>query len=152
MGKKRVHELSKELGLDNKTIIEKLKKLGIEVASHSSTIDDVDASNLIQAVERERGGAAEKKGPARVIIRRRHEEPVQADVPHAVEPVEEPVQPAQAGEAHVEPRAQEDVSGHVQVQAAAEAVEPVVEARPPVETAAEALPEPGQAKPEAAVQ
>ncbi len=47
MAKMRVHELAKEIGIENKTIIEFLKANNIEVKSHSSNIDD-DAQKLVR--------------------------------------------------------------------------------------------------------
>lgn len=40
MSKKRVHELAKELGLENKDLIAHLERLGITVKSHASTLED----------------------------------------------------------------------------------------------------------------
>ncbi|HEX2055353.1 MAG TPA: translation initiation factor IF-2 N-terminal domain-containing protein, partial [Nitrospiraceae bacterium] len=36
----RVYELAKKLGMENRDLIPELKRLGIAVASHSSTLDD----------------------------------------------------------------------------------------------------------------
>ena len=38
MGKVRVHELAKKMGLESKEILAKLVEAGIEVASHSSSL------------------------------------------------------------------------------------------------------------------
>ena len=46
MSKKRVYELAKELGLENKELIARLEKIGIAVRSHSSTLDDADLEQL----------------------------------------------------------------------------------------------------------
>ena len=48
MTKKRVYELAKELGLENKELISRLEKIGIAVKSHSSVIED-DELERIQA-------------------------------------------------------------------------------------------------------
>ena len=40
MTKKRVYELAKELGMENKELIARLEKIGIAVKSHSSTLED----------------------------------------------------------------------------------------------------------------
>src|SRR5260370_11132224 len=52
MSKVRVHEVAKELGVTSKEVIERLRGLGVEVKSHSSTIDDEVAAQL------RNGGAA----------------------------------------------------------------------------------------------
>ena len=46
MSKKRVYELAKELGLENKELIFRLEKIGITVRSHSSTLDDSDLEKI----------------------------------------------------------------------------------------------------------
>lgn len=46
MGKLRVYELAKKLNVSSKDIIEELAKLGIEVKSHSSSIEDKDAEKI----------------------------------------------------------------------------------------------------------
>ncbi|MCA1958922.1 MAG: translation initiation factor IF-2 [Nitrospira sp.] len=43
----RVYELAKKLGMENKTLLPELKKLGITVASHSSTLDDSDVQKVL---------------------------------------------------------------------------------------------------------
>ncbi len=40
MGKTRVHQVAKNLGLTSKEVIEKLEELGVSVKSHASAIDD----------------------------------------------------------------------------------------------------------------
>ncbi len=46
MAKIRVHELAKELGKENRDIIAALTKLGVEVKSHMSNVDDADAGRV----------------------------------------------------------------------------------------------------------
>ena len=46
MTKKRVYELAKELGLENKELISRLEKIGIAVQSHSSTLEDADLERI----------------------------------------------------------------------------------------------------------
>ena len=48
MAKIRVHQLAKDLGLSSKEAIERLSALGVEVKSHSSTIED-DAAEMLRA-------------------------------------------------------------------------------------------------------
>jgi translation initiation factor IF-2 len=51
MVKLRVHELAKKLGLENRELIDKLNKAGLDVKSHSSTIDDTDAMRALQPAQ-----------------------------------------------------------------------------------------------------
>ena len=48
MPKKRVYELAKELGLENKDLIAHLERIGITVKSHSSTLEDSDVERIKQ--------------------------------------------------------------------------------------------------------
>jgi translation initiation factor IF-2 len=50
MPKKRVYELAKEMGLENKELISRLEKLGIAVKSHSSTLEDNDLERIQKAL------------------------------------------------------------------------------------------------------
>jgi translation initiation factor IF-2 len=43
----RVYELAKKLGLENKTLLSELKKMGVSVASHSSALDDDIAQKVL---------------------------------------------------------------------------------------------------------
>lgn len=54
MAKIRVHELARQLGRQNKEIIEVLKAQGIDVKSHMSIIDEASASNIKEKFNRMR--------------------------------------------------------------------------------------------------
>lgn len=60
MGKFKVYELAKELGITNSELIERLKKLGLEVKSHLSVIDD-NVSNRLRANNSMSNSKDEKK-------------------------------------------------------------------------------------------
>ena len=49
MGKIKIHELAKELGLPSKEVLEQAKKIGIEVSSHLSNIEDKQAEQIKNA-------------------------------------------------------------------------------------------------------
>ena len=66
MGKMKVHELAKELNLDNKEILELAKKVGINVTSHLNAIDDKDVEKIRKSVKKKE----EVKTTGQVIIRR----------------------------------------------------------------------------------
>ena len=46
MGKMKVHELAKELGLQSKDLMEKISELGIEVKSHLSTLEESEVKKI----------------------------------------------------------------------------------------------------------
>ncbi len=67
MTKMRVHELAKELGIDNKELVDILQKKNIAVKNHMSTIEDSEAdkirtefSSRSEGVEKAEGRSAEK--------------------------------------------------------------------------------------------
>ena len=53
MTKMRVHELAKELGIENKELIEILQKKNVEVKNHMSSLED----SVAEEIRREKGGA-----------------------------------------------------------------------------------------------
>ena len=54
MSKKRVYEIAKALGVENKVVIDALKKHNVEVKSHMSTVEDSQVSMIKQSLA---GGA-----------------------------------------------------------------------------------------------
>lgn len=46
MAKKRIYEVAKEVGVDNKVVVQKAKDLGFDVKNHMSSIDDVQVAKL----------------------------------------------------------------------------------------------------------
>ncbi|TSO26460.1 translation initiation factor IF-2 [Lactobacillus sp. LL6] len=46
MTKKRIYEVAKELGIDNKVVVDKAKDLGFDVKNHMSSIEDSQANRL----------------------------------------------------------------------------------------------------------
>ena len=63
-GKARVHELAKELGVESKTVLAKLKEMGEFVKSASSTVEAPVARRLRGAFVAAIGGAAGRAAPA----------------------------------------------------------------------------------------
>ena len=84
MGKIKIHEIAKEIGLTSKEIIEKAKELGIEAKTHMSGVEEQEAEkikNAFQKIEKkleakkedtkkDEKKKEEKKPSAPVIIRR----------------------------------------------------------------------------------
>ncbi len=117
----RVYELAKELSIDNKVAVTKLKSMGIEVASHQSTLSAEEAERLRAAI---RGGdskpaagaapatAASGARPTVVIRRRKADAPAEtaaSEAAPAEAPAPEPAAPASVvttPEPEVEPAAE----------------------------------------------
>ncbi len=89
MGKIRVHELAKNMEIENKELLTKLAEAGVEVTSHSSSLTDEDVQKLkdfINPPQLKVEEAVIKPG----IIRRRRKV-VREPVPEPPEVVESPV-------------------------------------------------------------
>ncbi|NDG75792.1 MAG: hypothetical protein EBX49_10805, partial [Synechococcaceae bacterium WB8_1B_136] len=61
-GKVRIYELSRDLGLDNKDVLDAAEKLSIAAKSHSSSISDDEASRIRQLIQA--GGKPAAGAPA----------------------------------------------------------------------------------------
>ena len=80
MGKIKIHEIAKELGLTSKEIIEKASSLGIKASSHLSSIEEDEAKKIKESFgtksskKEDKNAKAnkkdDKKGASPVIIRR----------------------------------------------------------------------------------
>ena len=55
-GKVRIYELSRDLGLDNKDVLDAAEKLKIAARSHSSSISDDEAQRIRTLIGRGNGG------------------------------------------------------------------------------------------------
>ncbi|GAB6157588.1 translation initiation factor IF-2 [Desulfotomaculum varum] len=61
MAKKRVHELAKELNIENKDLINKLIELGIHVKSHMSALEDNDVQKILHSYSPKKDLPEQKK-------------------------------------------------------------------------------------------
>jgi translation initiation factor IF-2 len=155
MSKKRVHEIAKELKghgieLDNKEVVTELSSLGYDVKSHSSSLDDDQATAAVQKIldKRKPKQAAAPVAAKGFVVRRkaptaetghepsRHAEAEThpyADAQQAEAPQEYEAAPGPAAEA---PRAEEQAPRQVEAPPQAEA--PRAEAPAPVAEAPQA--------------
>ena len=78
-GKVRIYELSRDLGLDNKDVLDAAEKLSIAARSHSSSISDDEASR-IKALIKSHGTAA-PQAPAKAILSVKKAEPASTGSP-----------------------------------------------------------------------
>ena len=99
----RVHELARELNMENKDLIDRIEKLGIQVKNHMSTLTDSAVLKIRQQFSEVRSASetVEEKRIGREVIRRRKRVELQqvSEAPW-VPPVEE--QPVQAVEEALE--------------------------------------------------
>jgi len=63
-GKVRIYELSKDLGLENKDVLDAADKLSIAAKSHSSSISDDEAGRIRSLLKNGSSGAGKAAGTA----------------------------------------------------------------------------------------
>ncbi len=61
---KRVHEVAKELGISSKDLMKLLNRVGVEVKSHSASLDDDVVGRLKEAAKKQSAAKAKAKAPA----------------------------------------------------------------------------------------
>lgn len=102
MTKKRVYELAKELGIENKVLINQLEALGVVVKTQSSSLEDSDVERVTRLLRNNEPHDTEEIRIKPTVIRRRvvHvpvEEPAEVIVEAAAEKEEKAAAEAQAG-------------------------------------------------------
>jgi translation initiation factor IF-2 len=168
MSKKRVHEVAKELKshgieLDNKEVVQELVTLGYDVKSHSSSLEEDQATSAVSAILAKRKPKAPEPqvAPKGFMVRRRAVMPsgqtttlVQEQPPPSGEPLAPPPGPAVELAAEPEPAAEQPEAAEqaAPTEAAPEQVEQPAAFTPPApqeapEPTAPSMPQP---QPEAA--
>lgn len=71
----RVHELAKELNMENKDLIDRIVKMGIQVKNHMSTLTDTAVQRIRQQFAEAKAEKIEEKRIRRDVIRRRKKTP-----------------------------------------------------------------------------
>ena len=136
MTKKRVYELAKELGLENRELIARMEKMGISAKSHSSTLEDGDVERIYREIRGvDSREMVEKRITSTIIRRRAIRQPAEEEKGEALEeavPIEETheaILESEAKKAEAEVLPQEKKEEEVKVSVAEET--PVVEAEAP---------------------
>ena len=101
MAKIRVHELAKELQMENKALVDAVREVGIEVKSHSSSLSDEEVSLIKGHLEGTKSLVVEEQRIKSTVIRRRKKivevvpepKPVAAATLPPVEAISEPPLP-----------------------------------------------------------
>ena len=95
MAKVRVYELAKEMSLESKELVEKLKTGGLDIKNYMSTLDDLlvdKARAIVSGVESKTVEVEEKRIKPRVIRRRKKAVEVEPEAPEII-PEESAVEP-----------------------------------------------------------
>ncbi len=74
-GKVRIYELSKDLGLENKDVLDAAEKLAIAAKSHSSSISDDEAARIRNLIKSGGNGSQAASAPRLQLRRRRPSSP-----------------------------------------------------------------------------
>ena len=73
MSKKRLYEIAKELGKESKEVVARAKELGLEVKSHSSSVEADAAEKIIASFK-----PAAPKAEAKASVEKKVEKPASA--------------------------------------------------------------------------
>ena len=99
MSKVRVYEVARELGVENRDLIQRIATLGIQVRNHMSVLDPVEVDRIKRSLGRDRSEAMVEERIRPTVVRRKRrkktEEP-EAEVVEATAPA--PVVAAQPAE------------------------------------------------------
>ncbi|NOQ84751.1 MAG: hypothetical protein GQ551_12145, partial [Myxococcales bacterium] len=151
MSKVRVYEVARELGVENRDLIQRIATLGIQVRNHMSVLDPVEVDRIKRSLGRDRSEAMVEERIRPTVVRRKRrkqaEEP-EAEVVEATAPA--PVVAAQPAEpAPATPAREPEVVAPVPAEPVAPAPVSVVPAPPQVQREVEPTPVPKPAGPPA---
>ena len=76
-GKKRLYEVAKELGVENKELVVKFRSMGIEIKNHMSSVDVEDVARVKRALDKERQANLVEERLSSTVIRRRSKDGTQ---------------------------------------------------------------------------
>ncbi|MBZ0121998.1 MAG: translation initiation factor IF-2 N-terminal domain-containing protein, partial [Sandaracinaceae bacterium] len=71
MTKVRVYEVARELGLDNRELLNRIASLGIQVRNHMSALEPTEIDRVKRALEKDRAENTVEERISRTVIRRR---------------------------------------------------------------------------------
>ncbi|MCX7982892.1 MAG: translation initiation factor IF-2 [Syntrophales bacterium] len=91
MTKKRVYELAKELGLENKELIARLEAMGIAGKTHSSSLEEAEVERIYRELRGRPKTEVEEKRITSTVIRRRAVRPATVEITPPPPPPKPPV-------------------------------------------------------------
>jgi len=157
VGKVRIYEVAKDIGIANKELVSKIQTLGITVKNHMSFLDIEEVTRIKTALERERQENLVEKRLTSTVIRRRSKKaprdvaPASEDQQRGAEEASAAVDPAEPGEAQAPQATPADTVDDAQGAAPAEGDAEVTQQAKSVESAeADKAAGPGEATEDAA--
>ncbi len=108
MSKVRVYEVARELGVENRDLIQRMATLGIQVRNHMSVLDPAEVDRVKRALDKDRSETLVEERIRPTVVRRKRRkkaepkaaagEPAEATQPPSVEPPAEAAAPASVSE------------------------------------------------------
>ena len=158
MSKVRVYEVARELGVENRDLIQRIATLGIQVRNHMSVLDPVEVDRIKRSLGKDRSEAMVEERIRPTVVRRKRRKKTEeaettiADAPETTpsqEPSQEPIAPSAAPTSTAKVAAEvEAPSDETPVVDEPTPAPPVAPVEPPQEPRA-AQPPPEQELPEA---
>ena len=101
MSKKRVHELAKELGMENREAVQALQAAGVDVKTHSSSVYEEEAMGILRKAQgKDATPSAASRRPGMFIVKKKRDaEAEAAEAEAAAAAAAPPAQPARAASA-----------------------------------------------------
>ncbi len=153
MSKVRVYEVARELGVENRDLIQRIATLGIQVRNHMSVLDPIEVDRIKRSLGKDRSEAMVEERIRPTVVRRKRRKPAETAEPAPAEttatpvpvdlPRAEPMAASPSPEPAFEPEPQ-TVETHAPAQAPAAAPESDLPREP---MAAEPAPAPAPALP-----
>ena len=90
MMKVRVYEVARELGVENRELIQRIATMGIQVRNHMSVLDPAEVDRIKRAVGKDQGEAiVEERIRPTVVRRKRRKKPADEEVVAGLDDLEE---------------------------------------------------------------
>ncbi|MGD8607937.1 MAG: translation initiation factor IF-2 [Myxococcales bacterium] len=136
MSKVRVYEVARELGVENRDLIQRIATLGIQVRNHMSVLDPVEVDRIKRSLEKDRGETMVEERIRPTVVRRKRKKSAQPEPVAAAEPTAPPAAaaapPAASPSAEPQPEPMPEPTP-ADMPAAAEAASPPAAPQEPAE-------------------
>jgi translation initiation factor IF-2 len=86
MSKVRVYEVARELGVENRDLIQRIATLGIQVRNHMSVLDPVEVDRIKRSLGKDRSEAMVEERIRPTVVRRKRRKPREEAEPIAAAP------------------------------------------------------------------
>ena len=93
MSKVRVYEVARELGVENRDLIQRIATLGIQVRNHMSVLDPVEVDRIKRSLGKDRSEAMVEERIRPTVVRRKRRKKIEEAEPAAADA---PAPPAEA--------------------------------------------------------